>query len=73
MKYHTLFFLELGKMSQNLSSVAVVIGTLRVNIFSMSFLCKCFVLYIWLWYFSAQFLLLRIYLATYVNHCVHLI
>ena len=32
MKYHTLFFLKLGKMSQNLSSAAVVIGVLRVNL-----------------------------------------
>ena len=32
MNYHTLFFRKLGKMSQNLSSAAVVIGTLRVNI-----------------------------------------
>ena len=31
MKYHTLF---LGKMSQNLSSAAVVIGTLWVNLSS---------------------------------------
>ena len=31
MKYHTLFFQKLGKMSQNLSSAAVVIGTLRVK------------------------------------------
>ena len=31
MKYHTFFFRKLGKMSQNLSSAAVVIGTLRVN------------------------------------------
>ena len=32
MKYHALiFFKKLGKMSQNLSSAAVVIGTLRVN------------------------------------------
>ena len=30
MKYHT-FFRKLGKMSQNLSSAAVVIGALRVN------------------------------------------
>ena len=30
MKYHTLFFQKLGKMSQNLWSAAVVIGTLRV-------------------------------------------
>ena len=30
MKYHSIF-LELGKMSQNLSSAAVVIGALRVN------------------------------------------
>ena len=32
MKYHTLFFRKLEKMSQNLSSTAVVIGALRVNI-----------------------------------------
>ena len=31
MKYHTLFFQKLGKMSQNLLSAAVVIGALRVN------------------------------------------
>ena len=31
MKYHTLFFPLLGKMSQNLSSAAVVIGPLRVK------------------------------------------
>ena len=31
MKYHTLFFRKLGKMSQNLSSAAVVIGALRVK------------------------------------------
>ena len=32
MKYHTLFFLKIGKdFSQNLSSVAVVIGALGVN------------------------------------------
>ena len=31
MKYHTLFLSKLGKMSQNLSSAAVVIGALRVN------------------------------------------
>ena len=31
MKYHTLFFWKLGKMSQNLSSAAVVIGFLRVK------------------------------------------
>ena len=37
MKYHTLF-LKLGKMLQNLSSAAVVIGALRVNcFFSMLF------------------------------------
>ena len=34
MKYHTLFFFgKLGKISQNLSSAAVVIGALRVNYF----------------------------------------
>ena len=31
MKYHTLFFRKLGKMSQNLSSAVVVIGALRVK------------------------------------------
>ena len=31
MKYHMLFCQKLGKMSQNLSSAAVVIGALRVN------------------------------------------
>ena len=31
MKYHTLFFSKIGKMSQNLSSAAVVIGPLRVK------------------------------------------
>ena len=31
MKFHTIFFFKLGKMSQNLSSVAVVIGALRDN------------------------------------------
>ena len=32
MKYHTLFFRKLDKMSQDLSSAAVVIDALRVNI-----------------------------------------
>ena len=31
MKYRTLFFSKLGKMSQNLPPPAVVIGTLRVK------------------------------------------
>ena len=31
MKYHILFFSKMGKMSQNLSSAAVVIGALRVR------------------------------------------
>ena len=31
MKYHTLFFFKLGKMSQNLLSAAVLIGALRVK------------------------------------------
>ena len=31
MKYHTLFFKRLGKMIQNLSSAAVMIGALRVK------------------------------------------
>ena len=30
MKYHTYFFRKLGKVSQNLSSAAVVIGALRL-------------------------------------------
>ena len=32
MKFHTLFFLKLGKMLQNLSSAAVVIGAVRVKV-----------------------------------------
>ena len=31
MKYHTLFYFRIKKMSQNLLSAAVVIGTLTVN------------------------------------------
>ena len=31
MKYHSLFFQELGNMLQNLSTAAVMIGALRVN------------------------------------------
>ena len=31
LKYHTLFFRKLGKISENLSSAAVVIGALKVN------------------------------------------
>ena len=31
MKYHTLFLLKIGKVWQNLSSAAVVIGPLRVK------------------------------------------
>ena len=31
MKYNTLFFRKLGKMSQYLSSAAVVIGALRIK------------------------------------------
>ena len=38
MKYHTLFCRKLGKMSQNLSSAAVVIGALRANL-AHSFHC----------------------------------
>ena len=39
MKHHTLLFSKIEKVSQNLSSAAVVIGTLRVknSIFSVSF------------------------------------
>ena len=32
MKYHTLFFRKLGKMSQNVSFAAVLIGALRVKV-----------------------------------------
>ena len=35
MKYHTLFFFKLGKMSPNLSSAAVLIGALRVNLVTL--------------------------------------
>ena len=39
MKYHTLFFFKkIGKLSQNLSSAAVVIGALRVKISGLSWL-----------------------------------
>ena len=38
MKYHTLFFQKLGKVSQILSSAAVVIGALRVNHFHYVYL-----------------------------------
>ena len=31
MKYHTLFFLKIGKMMQNLPPAAVMIGALRVK------------------------------------------
>ena len=34
MKYHALFFQKLGKMLQNLSSAAVVIGAVRVKIYT---------------------------------------
>ena len=33
MKYHSLLFSKIGKMSPNLSSAAVVIGTFRVKIY----------------------------------------
>ena len=43
MRCHTLFFFrKLGKMSQNLSSAAVVIDALRVNSFPADNLCKKF-------------------------------
>ena len=41
MKYHTLSFRKLGKMSQNLSSAAVVIGALRVKCSHFSFHNLC--------------------------------
>ena len=37
MKYHTLFFRKLLKMSQNLSSAAVVIGSLKVKCFTVPY------------------------------------
>ena len=45
--YRTLFLLKLGKMSQNLSSAAVVIGALRVKVvtgqnFQSMYLCPFF-------------------------------
>ena len=46
MKYHTLFFRKLEKMSQNLSSAAVVIEALRVK---LPFVFKTFVLSIVEW------------------------
>ena len=36
MKYHTLFFRELGKMPGKVSSAAVVIGALRVKTIVMN-------------------------------------
>ena len=36
MKNHTVFFRKLGKMSQNLSSAAVVIGALRVKVHNIN-------------------------------------
>ena len=40
MKYHSLFLQKLEKMSQNLSSAAVVIGALRVNTYLIMFQCE---------------------------------
>ena len=40
MIYHTLFHLKIRKMLQNLSSAAVVIGTLRVKYFQGGALTK---------------------------------
>ena len=58
MKYHTLFFQKLGKMSQNLSSVAVVIGTLRVK---EKHVCQCFIFTVYLRPFRIDFLQILIY------------
>ena len=44
MKHHTLFFRKLGKMSQNLSSAAVVIGPLRVKYTSTINFINCILL-----------------------------
>ena len=42
MKYHAVFFWKIGKVSQNLSPVAVVIGALRVNyLLHVLFLFNC--------------------------------
>ena len=41
LNYHTLFFFQiLGKMSQNLSSAAIVIGVLTVFVNSLMKICK---------------------------------
>ena len=42
MKYHTLFFPKLGKMSQNVSSASVVIGALRVKTLHAGLFCTIF-------------------------------
>ena len=39
MKYHALFFQKSGKISQNVSFAAVVIGALRVNSLPPSVVC----------------------------------
>ena len=36
MNYHTSFLQNIGKMSQNLSAAAVVIGALRVKAFNLN-------------------------------------
>ena len=45
MKYYTLFFRNLRKMLQNLSSAAVVIGALRVDYISGYFDVSCILLF----------------------------
>ena len=70
MKYHTLFFRKLGKMSQNLSSAAVVIGALRDestarNNLTFKFIFTCtWHIYLYLAYFGN--ILAHIQLALYI-------
>ena len=70
MKYHTLFFRKLGKLSQNLSSAAVVIGALRVKsttrnnlTFKIIFTCTWHI-YLYLAYFGN--ILAHIQLVLYI-------
>ena len=46
MKYHTLFFRKLGKMSQTSSSAGVVIGALMVNYLVSQIFCVHFKIYL---------------------------
>ena len=48
MKYHTLFFQKLGKISHKLSSAAVVIGALRVKRAKLTYIATNTRLALWL-------------------------